>query len=96
MKKLIGAAALSLLAGVSMAQTTVDNLGVTTSTDPAKVAAVQRHAAELQQHNQGMSEKQDMATNSTSHSMSSGHKAAHRHQARHGHHRAKSTATSNK
>ena len=92
MKKLIGAAALSMLAGLSMAQTTVDNLGVTTSTDPAKIAAVQQHAAELQR-NQGMSEKHAMAGNNASASMSSSHKAAHHHQGRRGHHRAKSTST---
>ena len=95
MKKLIGAAALSMLAGLSMAQTTVDNFGVTTSTDPAKIAAVQRHAAELQR-NQGMSEKQPMATDSASPSKPSSHKAAHRHHGRRGHHRANSTPTSSK
>lgn len=47
MKMMLTACVLALTAGVGFAQTTTDREGVTTSTDPARAAAVERHVAEL-------------------------------------------------
>jgi hypothetical protein len=47
MKKMLTACVFALTAVVGFAQTTTDRQGVTTSTDPAKAAAVERQGAEL-------------------------------------------------
>ena len=52
MKKMLAACVLTLTAVVGFAQTTTDREGVTTSTDPAKAAAVERRVAELNAHDQ--------------------------------------------
>ena len=47
MKKMLTAGLLSLITVVGFAQTTTDRQGVTTTTDPAKAAAVERQGAEM-------------------------------------------------
>jgi hypothetical protein len=78
MKKMITACALALTAVAGMAQTTTDANGVTTSTDPAKAAAVERQAAELKSE-----PAQKVAASGTS---SAGH--ARHHARHHRHHKA--------
>jgi len=82
MKKMLTALALALTAVVSMGQTTTDAKGVTTSTDPAKAASVERKAAELK------AQDQKVATSGTS---ASTHKTT-AHRAKHQRHH-KNTAT---
>ena len=62
MKKTLVALLVSLAAGAAMAAADTDRTGVTTSTDPAKAAAVERHAEELKAQ-QGSS--QHLATNAS-------------------------------
>ncbi len=52
MKKMLTACVLALTAVVGFAQSTTDRQGVTTSTNPAKAAAVERHVAELKAQEQ--------------------------------------------
>ncbi len=78
MKKMLTACALALTAVVSMGQTTTDTKGVTTSTDPAKAASVERKAAELK------AQDQKVATSGTS---SSNHKTTAHHPKHHRHHK---------
>jgi len=88
MKKMLTACALALTAVVSMAQATTDAKGVTTSTDPAKAASVERKAAELK------AQDQKVATSGTS---SSNHKTTtHRSKHRRHHTNAASKATTSK
>ena len=47
MKKMLTVGLLSLISVVGFAQTTTDRQGVTTTTDPAKAAAVERQGAEM-------------------------------------------------
>ncbi len=74
MKKTLTACALAFTAVIAMAQTTTDTTGVTTSTDPAKAAAVERKAAELK------NQDRNVATNNTA---PVAHKARGHHSKRH-------------
>jgi hypothetical protein len=44
----LAALAIAFSATAAVAETTTDSTGITTSNDPAKVAAVERHAQDLQ------------------------------------------------
>jgi hypothetical protein len=71
----------SLAAAGAMAAGNTDSQGVTTSTDPAKAAAVERHAEELKAQ-QGRS--QDMAANTSGTSTKHSKHKAHKHHRRGG------------
>jgi hypothetical protein len=77
MKKLLTASVLALTALAGMAQTTTDAQGVTTSTDPAKAAAVERQAAEMK------ATQEKVATSGTSSKQHARHAKHH-----HRHHKA--------
>ena len=83
MKKMLTACALSLVAAVGFAQTTTDRQGVTTSTDPAKAAAVERQGAELK------TQEKKVAASGTS---ADTHRASAHKGWRHHHHHHKTTA----
>jgi hypothetical protein len=75
MKKMLTACVLAFCAVVGFAQTTTDRQGVTTSTDPAKAAAVERQGAELKTQDQ----KAGSATASGTHRVKAHNVRRHRH-----------------
>lgn len=82
-RKLTFFLALALAAFAASAQTT-DREGVTTSTDPARAAEVERHAQALQQERR--MQPQAKAA-SARHAQLHHHRAGHRHHARRGAHK---------
>jgi hypothetical protein len=68
--------ATALAAGTAFAATETDRLGVTTSTDPDKVAAVEQHARELQQ-SQRLNTSGTQAAGTTKHKAKKHRKAMH-------------------
>ncbi len=83
MKKMLTAGLLSLITVVGFAQTITDRQGVTTTTDPAKAAAVERQGAEMKAQ-----EKKGEASGTSA--------ETHRvmaHNGRHHHHHQSATAT---
>ena len=79
MKKMLTGLVLALTAVVSFAQITTDRQGVTTSTDPAKAAAVERQSAELKTQDQKVA---------GSGSAAGTHRVKVHHGRRHSHHKA--------
>jgi len=71
-------------AGGAMAATTsTDSLGITTSTDPAKAAQVERHAEELKAQQSGHSQTLAAHTSGTSGAKAGAHGGKHKKHARH-------------
>ena len=71
-------------AGSAMAATTsTDSLGVTTSTDPAKVAQIERHAEELKAQQSGHSQTMAAHTSGTSGAKAGAHGGKHKKHTRH-------------
>jgi hypothetical protein len=70
-------------AGGAMAATSTDSQGVTTSTDPAKVAQIERHAGELKARQSGHSQTMAAHTSGTSSAKAGAHGSKHKKHARH-------------
>jgi hypothetical protein len=76
MKKTLTACILAFSVVVGFAQTTTDQQGVTTSTDPAKAAAVERQGSELRTQDQKVA---GSGTASGTHRVKAHNVRSHRH-----------------
>lgn len=70
-------------AGGAMAATSTDSQGVTTSTDPARIAQIERHAEELKARQTDHSQAMAAHTSGTSSAKAGAHGGKHKKHAKH-------------